>query len=346
LLGRPLGSSVIVAITVVAWRLACTGAAATQTPPDSSVPPSARDGQVLDERPCDELPEHALLDAFGRGYFDAESWERLRGNGVRCQQIHYASGGVAVEGFLLQPPEPSGARFPAIIYNRGGTGDFGKIDAVLLGELRLLAEEGFVVAASNYRYVGARAREDQWGGDDLDDVMNLVPLLRARSDVDGRNLFMLGVSRGGTMTYLALKRGVDVNAAAVIAGATDLSRLVVDRPEFVLGDEGFDGWAKVWPDFRRKSREQLGERSAVEWADRIDRPVLILHSRVDRLLSVLHAIDMARRLQEHGKEYELVIYGQDGHSLPLHRSDRNRRITSWFREHASKEDPRQDRSDP
>ena len=33
---------------------------------------------------------------------------------------------------------------------------------------------------------------------------------------------MMGASRGGMMTYLALKRGVPVRAAVVIAGVSDL----------------------------------------------------------------------------------------------------------------------------
>lgn len=295
--------------------------------------PSVDDGRILSEETCEPLPAHAQLDEFGRRYFDAASWERIRSHtGIDCRHVHYSSGGQRIEGFLLIPTWPApAARLPAIIYNRGGTGDFGKIDAPLLAEMRLLAQEGFVVAASNYRFVGELARRDEFGGAELDDVLNLVPLLRTRKEVDGRNLFMIGLSRGGLMTYLALKRRVPVNAAAVIAGPTDLVQLAADRPEFVLGDQGYDGWSKVWPDFITKSREYLEGRSPVSWPEAIGAPVLILHSRTDNKLSVSHALALAQKLQAHGKEYELVVYGKDGHSLPLHRDDRNRRIVDWFR---------------
>ena len=39
---------------------------------------------------------------------------------------------------------------------------------------------------------------------------------------------------------------------------------------------------------------------------------------------------MAEALQEKGKVYALQIYEHDGHSLPLNREDRNRRIIDWF----------------
>jgi dipeptidyl aminopeptidase/acylaminoacyl peptidase len=282
------------------------------------------------------LPAHAQLSDFGRWYFDEPSWEAIRGDtALECRHIRYSSGGQSVEGFLLRPTG-SASPAPAIIYNRGGTGDFGKIDELLLAEMRLLVRQGFVVAATNYRYVGELARRDESGGADLEDVLNLVPLLAAQESVDASNLFMLGVSRGGMMTYLALKRRVAVNAAAVIAAPTDLTRLVVDRPEFVLGDETFDGWAKIWPDFTNRSRELLESRSAVFWPEQIQTPVLILHSRIDSKVPAGHALALAQGLQANRRDYELVVYDNDGHSLPLHREDRNRRIVEWFRAHMTR----------
>jgi len=101
----------------------------------------------------------------------------------------------------------------------------------------------------------------------------------------------------------------------------------------VLGDETFDGWAKNWPNFAARSRELLEARSAVFWPEQIQKPVLILHSRRDTKCPVDHALALAQALQAHGKEYELVVYGNDGHSLPSNREDRNRRIVEWFRAH-------------
>jgi hypothetical protein len=51
------------------------------------------------------------------------------------------------------------------------------------------------------------------------------------------------------MTYVALKRGIPVKAAPVIAGPFDLEAFGKYRPEFVNGDETYDGFARVWPDY-------------------------------------------------------------------------------------------------
>ena len=66
------------------------------------------------------------------------------------------------------------------------------------------------------------------------------------------------------------------------------------------------------------------------WADPINAPVLILHSRIDKLVPVTQALRMAEALQEKGKVYALHIYDRDGHSLPQNRDDRNRKIIDWF----------------
>jgi dipeptidyl aminopeptidase/acylaminoacyl peptidase len=64
-------------------------------------------------------------------------------------------------------------------------------------------------------------------------------------------------------------------------------------------------------------------------------PVLILHSRTDRLVPVTQALRVAEALQERKKVYSLHIFEHDGHALPLSRDERNRMIIDWFEHHAS-----------
>ena len=148
--------------------------------------------------------------------------------------------------------------------------------------------------------------------------------------MDPERLYMLGVSRGGTMTYVAIKRGIPVKAAAVVAGPSDLQAWADKRPDLINGDKTYDGFANGWPDYEHRAAEHYRARSAVYWADDINVPILILHSRTDKLVPVSQALRMAEALQEKGKVYALRIYDRDGHSLPLNREDRNRMIIDWF----------------
>jgi dipeptidyl aminopeptidase/acylaminoacyl peptidase len=50
-------------------------------------------------------------------------------------------------------------------------------------------------------------------------------------------------------------------------------------------------------------------------ADQINVPVLILHSRTDKLVSATQAFRMAEALQANGKVYALQVYRHDGHSI-------------------------------
>ena len=184
--------------------------------------------------------------------------------------------------------------------------------------------------ASDYRFHGPTAKRDEWGGVEVNDVLNLMPALRSFDFVDSERLYMMGISRGGTMAYIALNRGIPVKAAAIIAGPSDLKVWADARPDMVNGDDTYDGFAKVWPDYEHQSADQYRARSAVYWADRINVPVLILHSRTDKFVSVTQALRMAEALQEKDKAYALLIYEHDGHSLPLNRDDRNQKIIDWF----------------
>lgn len=316
-----------------------------QAPDEKLTQANARsyDGQILNEKPWLPLPSLESLDEFTRNYFPKAVYEEARARkDFDILEITYSSDGLPVRALLIKPKIP-GTRRPAIIFNRGGTGDYGRItdDGVTpcsrtnptclnVVDLYQFAKAGFVVIASDYRFHGPTAKRDEWGGVDVNDVLNLVPVLKSLDFVDADRLYMLGVSRGGTMTYIALNRGIPVKAAAVIAGPSDLKAWGAARPDLVNGDDTYEGFAKVWRDYDRNSAEQYRARSAVDWADQINVPVLILHSRTDSFVPVTHALRMAEALQENKKVYALHIYEHDGHSLPLNREDRNHKIIEWF----------------
>ena len=304
------------------------------------------DGKILNSKSWPPLPKYESLDEFGQSYFPRAVYEEARTQKeFDLLEITYSSDGLPVRGMLIKPKGPGTRKWPAIIFNRGGNGDLGRItdngqpcggmtntSCLDVADLYLLAKAGFVVIASDYRYRGATVKRDEWGGVEVDDVLNLVPALKSLDYVDPERLYMLGLSRGGTMTYLAIKRGIAVKAAAVIGGVTDVKAWVDARPEMgiVTGNEYTDGFAKIWPDYEHHAEEQYRARSAVYWADQINVPVLILHSRTDRLVPVTQALRMAEALQEKGKVYALRIYEYDGHPLPRNRDDRDRLIVDWF----------------
>lgn len=316
----PIGRAA--ACTVMLWLSAMTAAATTE------------DGTIVDRQPCRLSMAYEELEPVWQQSYSRAAFDEARAqDAYECSRVTYLSGGLKVVGFVYGPKDRRGRQLPGIIYNRGGTATFHVIDQPYFPEFHALAKEGYVVLASNYRGSGGEG-VDEWGGADVDDVMNLVPLARRLGYVDLKNLFMVGSGRGGLTTYVALKRQMPVNAAAVIGGISDLKAFAAGAPRFLEGwpSSGWLGFRSVWPDFERRQDEHFGARSAVQWPERISVPILILHSRTTPFPRPEQALDMAARLQEHGKPYELVIYADDLNQPPQ-REDKLVRVLAWFRKH-------------
>lgn len=226
-------------------------------------------GLVKADESCPSLSPYAELDAMGKSFFSADAYEAVRQSRAwECRHFTYDVDGLAVSGWLVRPRPAGSARLPVIYFARGGTGDFGKVDALDLVDFALWAQEGFAVMATDYRFVGPRARLDEWGGADLNDLLRLADVAREVDGLDPSRAFLAGRSRGGTMVYLALKRHLPVRAAAVIGGVSDPTALASQRPELAAGDEDYDGWARLWPAWEERRDELLRERSAVAWPER------------------------------------------------------------------------------
>ncbi|MDN3205355.1 alpha/beta hydrolase family protein [Algoriphagus sediminis] len=254
------------------------------------------------------------------------------------ETFSYKSDEFEVEGYSCKPLNSEGKKLPVIIYNRGGTGNIGKLSEEDLPDFYWLAKYGFVVFASNYRFVGELGKVDQSGGDDVNDVINLFEAVQTLDFVDSENIFMMGVSRGGMMTYQSIRQ-VTVKAAAVIAGVADLRLQAEKRPIFITGwsdlDEEFnyEGLQNILPEFEKNRNQHFDKRSAVVWADEIKSPVYILHSRQDGRVPVDGALNLSLKLNELGKPYKLKIYDEKSHGLPYSKFDSFEEIIAWFKSH-------------
>jgi dipeptidyl aminopeptidase/acylaminoacyl peptidase len=173
--------------------------------------------------------------------------------------------------------------------------------------------------------VGSAGR-DEIGGADVNDIFNLLPLLPSLDYVDMTNLFMYGESRGGMMTYQAIRDGFPLRAAAVFGAFTSLEALMAERPEMYQ-----PLIRRVWLNYEEQMAEIVRRRSAVQWAAQIDVPILIMHGGADWSVNPRQSLLLAQKLQEAGKIYSLIIYAEDGHILANNEIDRDQRAIAWFR---------------
>jgi len=247
---------------------------------------------------------------------------------VEVYKMRYLSDGLEVVGFLVKP-KANNVKYPAMIFNRGGNREFGKIEVPTLKYLSYLSANGYVVVASQYRGNDGGQGREEFGGSDRNDVINLIPLLDSLpSFVDSSKIVMLGYSRGGMMTYIAVTETDRIKAAAVVGGITDLIQGYYEREQ---------GMKQVLIELVGGTPEQkeaeYKERSAYFWPEKINTPVLILHGEADWRVGVTQAQKLADKLKELGKTYELVTYPGGSHGLSEYSADRDHRILKWFAQH-------------
>jgi dienelactone hydrolase len=284
------------------------------------------DGTIIESAPY-SLPTYEQLPEGARSAYSKEAVESVRGSAdLELLKIKYMSDGLRIVGFIYKPKQTEGRKLPAIIFNRGGLADgaIGPQNFNYLYEMHRYASEGFVVIASQYRGTDGSEGKDEVAGTDTDDVMSLIPLARSLPYVDMSRLFMWGYSRGAMMTLQALKRGAPVRAVAVVGAPTDI-RANVNNPVFMQTARS------SYPDFETRLDEHLRNRSAILWADKIEVPLLIMQGGADTAVSPAQAMNLAQKLEEQGKTYELVVYARDNHGVFVNAEDRLRRTVDWFK---------------
>ena len=240
---------------------------------------------------------------------------------VNCYKMKYLSDGLKVVGFLLKPKGES-SKYPVMIFNRGGNREFGKITKKYLKYLSYLSSNNYVVLASQYRGNDGGQGREEFGGKDVNDVLNLIIMAKSLSFVEQDKIVMLGSSRGGMMTYLAIKNGAKIKTAAVVGGLTDLVQWDQERKS--IGEKVLE--QLIFP----HNREEYKKRSAYCWPERINVPILILHGEDDWRVKVSQAKKLSKKLTELGKVHELVIFPKGDHALRSHRPEKNRLILKWF----------------
>ncbi|RZT23995.1 alpha/beta hydrolase family protein [Fictibacillus sp. BK138] len=235
-------------------------------------------------------------------------------------RIEYLVDELRVVGFIIRPRSDN--KLPVLIYNRGGNGEYGKLDDERLYRLSKYALEGYVVLASQYRGNDGGEGKDAFGGDDVRDVFALSWLADELPYADNKNKVMIGHSRGGMMTYLCIKYGIDIKAAAVIGAPTNLLRRPLAFPmESILADR--------IGDFSEK-RSEYCERSALLWPDKIKTPTLILHGDADSRVDYKDAEELAELLTKNNLKYKYVLYTDGDHALNKFEKERDREIFDWF----------------
>lgn len=253
-----------------------------------------------------------------------------------CQEFVYKVGDVPVIGFMIKPKQITG-KAPVVIYNRGGNAGYGQlVFGFVMHELMPIAEQGFVILASNYRgqhnwgkAAVSNAGFDEFGGAELEDVKALVPIAQGMKQADASRLAMWGHSRGGMMTYMLAKSMPELKTIVVGAGATDLAKELEIRPAM---EKVFE--ARI-PNYSSNKVAALAERSVLLWPEQLpaDLPILIQHGDQDKQVSVRNAEQLALKLKELKHPHQLLIYPGADHGFNPVRAKAQQDMVNWLKKY-------------
>ncbi|WP_337840741.1 prolyl oligopeptidase family serine peptidase [Rheinheimera sp.] len=246
--------------------------------------------------------------------FKAEDFGRYQAN-LDCREIRYTVDGLSVRGYILSP-KGAKQKLPVLIFNRGGNGDFGQLVFGQVYQLLMpVAEQGFVILASNYRSdekkLGTTLLRDEFGGAEVADVVALKAIADQLPAADTSRLAIWGHSRGSMMTYLAAKQWPgDVKALVAGAGVADLESHLNLRPEM----------EKVYqhriPGYADQKTAALRARSALYLLDELPRvPLLLQHGEQDERVEVEQSKRLATELEKRQWPYQLLLYPGANHSF-------------------------------
>ena len=287
------------------------------------------DGTLLETT---EIPTPTSALSMARRALKGHDLQRFEA--VTLHDITYASNGLRIKGWLALPPAQTGT-YPAIVFNRGGSGPRGALSAE--GAMQIIgtyASWGYVVVASNYRGVGGSEGDvEEWGAGDVDDAMALLPMLDSFGYVDSDRIGLIGGSRGGMMAFQMLAR-TDRFRAAVTFGAPTM----IDR-------ESVSAYIRRTMQKHLPSdvveQEEAAKRSVLNWPEKLSTttPLLVQHGTGDRRVPAEHSLQLGMRLQELQHPYKLVMYDNADHVLAGRRNESNADIRWWMDHYVHERSP-------
>jgi dipeptidyl aminopeptidase/acylaminoacyl peptidase len=246
------------------------------------------------------------------------------------QTVHWTSKeGIALEGIATFPPGyTKGKQYPFLVLPHGGpeASDLLGLDPLS----QIIAGMGYIVLQPEYRGstgYGAKFLEaiyQHFGDRAFRDVDSATDYAIAQGWADPKRLAIFGWSAGGFMTSWTVTQTGRYRAAVEGAGITDWASFIwtSDIQQF-----DYDArWTDVDPEPFRKF-------SAVDFADKVTTPLLILHGANDHRVPTFQGLEFYAILAARGKAVRMVEYPGSPHFPILweQRIDVFREISDWLK---------------
>lgn len=268
----------------------------TETPPNVTL--RRADGELLTELVPNKLDATHPYAPFVDQHVQAEIGTLAAADG---QLMYYK---------LLRPRVlESGRHYPVLVDVYGGPGVQRVTNSWDNLFHQYLVQHGYVVFALDGRGSGFRGVRfetllgQRMAGIQVQDQVRGVEFLRRQPYVDGKRIGVYGWSYGGFMTLMCLMQAPDAFAAgAAGAPVTDWTLYDTHYTERYLSTPQADP-------------EGYAASNVLNFADKLARPLLLIHGMADDNVLFAHSTALMKRLQDLQKPFDLMTYPGGKHGL-------------------------------
>jgi dipeptidyl aminopeptidase/acylaminoacyl peptidase len=215
---------------------------------------------------------------------------------------------------------PGGSKPPLIIFIHGGP-TLHTSPALSLNA-QYFTSRGYAYCYVNYAgstSYGRRYREllnYNWGLKDCEDTVSCIDYLSSKGMIDGSKVGITGRSSGGyTVLQGMCTFPKSFAAGASLFGIGNLRSLAADTHKF----ESHYLFALLFPEGTPEEEQEkiYDDRSPCLHAKNIERPLLMLHGDVDKVVPPEQAFEMEKILKEKGADVKLVLFKGEGHGFKM-----------------------------
>jgi dipeptidyl aminopeptidase/acylaminoacyl peptidase len=195
---------------------------------------------------------------------------------------------------------------------------------------QMLTQKGYVVLDIDFRGSAGYGRDwrtdvyDFLGGKDYDDHLDAIDFAVKNYAVNPKKIGVYGGSYGGFMAEMLAFRTDKINCAAALRPVADWKNYYASSPVYTAQRLGF-------PD---KNVEGYKRSSPINYAEKLDKPLLILHGLVDDNVHAQDSMQLIEKLirLEKTKYFESQFYPTENHGFqrPTSWTDEYERILSFF----------------
>ncbi len=213
-----------------------------------------------------------------------------------------------------------GAKLPAVIViHGGGFNDGDKARQREISTCADLVRGGYAAMSINYKLWTKGTSKPTWPQCVLD-AKTAVRWLRknaAAHGIDPDRIAVLGGSAGGNLAaMLALTGPADgFDAAAPLADVSARVSCAID----LYGAVDLPNYHDMKMFFKTRAEDPAvyAKASPINYADKSDAPLLIIHGTADEVVNISQSITLAERLKAAGAEHEFITIPEAPHSFDL-----------------------------